>query len=106
MRKISWLLVTLLICFPTLALAAGAIDGGSKQAVNWAAIGMFIGFVILDPCHNLLGVKAHGIGCGFLLRRRWNHRLARTASRSPAITCRRPRSWAFRALSTPPATMV
>ena len=47
MRKISWLLVTLLICFPTLALAAGAIDGGSKQAVNWAAIGMFIGFVSL-----------------------------------------------------------
>src|SRR4030095_7456176 len=40
MRKISWLLVTLLICFPTVTLAAGAIDGGSKQAVNWAAIGM------------------------------------------------------------------
>ena len=47
MKKVSWLLVTLLICFPTLALAAGAIDGGSKQAVNWAAIGMFIGFVSL-----------------------------------------------------------
>jgi cation/acetate symporter len=47
MRKISWLLVTLLIGFPTFALAAGAIDGGSKQAVNWAAIGMFIGFVSL-----------------------------------------------------------
>jgi cation/acetate symporter len=47
MRKIFWLLATLLICFPTLALAAGAIDGGSKQAVNWAAIGMFIGFVSL-----------------------------------------------------------
>jgi cation/acetate symporter len=47
MRKISWLLATLLICFPTLALSAGAIDGGSKQAVNWAAIGMFIGFVSL-----------------------------------------------------------
>ena len=47
MRKISWLLVTLLICFPTLAHAAGTIDGGSKQAVNWAAIGMFIGFVSL-----------------------------------------------------------
>jgi cation/acetate symporter len=47
MRTISWLLVTLLIFFPTLALAAGAIDGGSKQAVNWAAIGMFIGFVSL-----------------------------------------------------------
>jgi cation/acetate symporter len=47
MRKISCLLVTLLICFPTLAIAAGTIDGGSKQAVNWAAIGMFIGFVSL-----------------------------------------------------------
>ena len=47
MRKISYLLVTLLVCFPKLALAAGAIEGGSKQAVNWAAIGMFIGFVSL-----------------------------------------------------------
>jgi cation/acetate symporter len=47
MRKISCLLVTLLICFPTLAIAAGTIDGGSKQEVNWAAIGMFIGFVSL-----------------------------------------------------------
>jgi cation/acetate symporter len=47
MRKMSCLLVTLLVCFPTLALAAGTIDGGSKQAVNWAAIGMFIGFVSL-----------------------------------------------------------
>jgi cation/acetate symporter len=47
MRKISCLFPTLLICFPTLAFAAGTIDGGSKQAVNWAAIGMFIGFVSL-----------------------------------------------------------
>ena len=47
MRKISYLLVTLLVCFPTLALAGGTIEGGSKQAVNWAAIGMFIGFVSL-----------------------------------------------------------
>lgn len=47
MRKISCLLVTLLICFPTLAIAAGTIDGGSKQEVNWAAISMFIGFVSL-----------------------------------------------------------
>src|SRR5215468_6937906 len=42
MKKISCLLV--LVCFPTLALAAGTIDGGSKQAINWAAIVMFIGF--------------------------------------------------------------
>jgi cation/acetate symporter len=47
MRKMPCLLVTLLVCFPTLALAAGTIEGGSKQAVNWAAIGMFIGFVSL-----------------------------------------------------------
>jgi len=47
MRKISYLLVTLLVGFPTLALAAGTIEGGTKQAVNWAAIGMFIGFVSL-----------------------------------------------------------
>jgi cation/acetate symporter len=30
---------------PTLAFAAGTIDGGSKQAINWVAIGMFIAFV-------------------------------------------------------------
>jgi cation/acetate symporter len=47
MRKFSFLLIALLVCFPTLALAAGNIDGGSKQAINWAAIGMFIGFVSL-----------------------------------------------------------
>ena len=47
MRKLSCLLVTLLVCFPTVALAAGTIEGGSKQAVNWAAIGMFLGFVSL-----------------------------------------------------------
>ena len=48
MRKISWLLVTaLLASLPTLAFAAGAIDGGTKQAVNWVAIGMFVAFVAL-----------------------------------------------------------
>jgi cation/acetate symporter len=47
MRRISCLLVTLLVCSPTLAFAAGTIDGGSKQAINWAAIGMFVGFVSL-----------------------------------------------------------
>ncbi|MGN8545069.1 cation acetate symporter [Bradyrhizobium elkanii] len=41
------LLVTLFVCLPSIALAAGTIDGGTKQAVNWAAIGMFIGFVSL-----------------------------------------------------------
>jgi cation/acetate symporter len=47
MRKICWLLPMLLVCLPTLALAAGAVDGGTKQAINWSAIGMFIGFVSL-----------------------------------------------------------
>ena len=47
MKKFSWLLVVLLVSTPTLALAAGTIDGGSKQAINWSAIGMFIGFVAL-----------------------------------------------------------
>src|SRR3954454_16711506 len=32
---------------PMLAQAAGAIEGGGKQATNWAAIGMFIAFVFL-----------------------------------------------------------
>ena len=47
MKKFSWLLAILLVSTPTLALAAGTIDGGSKQAINWSAIGMFIGFVAL-----------------------------------------------------------
>ena len=47
MKKISCILVALLVLLPTFALAAGTIDGGSKQAVNWAAIGMFLGFVSL-----------------------------------------------------------
>ena len=98
MRKISWLLATLLICFPTLALAAGAIEGGSKQATNWSAIGMFIAFVSLT-----LGITywaASGqIGGRFLLRQAAESPASRTASPSPATTCRRPRSWASRASS-------
>jgi cation/acetate symporter len=35
------------IGLPTLAWAAGAIDGGDRQGVNFAAIGMFVAFVIL-----------------------------------------------------------
>lgn len=45
MRKLSWLLAILLASVPTLALAAGTVEGGAKQAINWAAIGMFVGFV-------------------------------------------------------------
>ncbi len=47
MRRIFWLLLTLLLCLPTLALAAESVDGGTKQAINWSAIGMFVGFVCL-----------------------------------------------------------
>ncbi|MFO1148625.1 MAG: cation acetate symporter [Alsobacter sp.] len=36
-----------LTSWPGLALAAGAIEGGSKQEINVAAIGMFLGFVLL-----------------------------------------------------------
>lgn len=45
MKKFSWLLAILLAGLPTIALAAGSIDGGVKQATNWSAIGMFVGFV-------------------------------------------------------------
>ena len=47
MRKLFWPLAILLVGMPSLALAAGNIDGGSKQATNWSAIGMFIAFVAL-----------------------------------------------------------
>ena len=46
MKKLSYvLLAAFLAGLPTLALAAGAIDGGAKQAINWTAIGMFVAFV-------------------------------------------------------------
>jgi cation/acetate symporter len=46
MKKLSYVLATTLFAgLPTLALAAGTIDGGTKQAVNWVAIGMFVAFV-------------------------------------------------------------
>nr|WP_233285324.1 cation acetate symporter [Bradyrhizobium acaciae] len=41
------MLTIFLIVIPTFALAAGSVEGGSKQAVNWSAIGMFVGFVML-----------------------------------------------------------
>jgi cation/acetate symporter len=48
MRKLLWLsTVTILAALPTVALAAGTIEGASKQATNWTAIGMFVGFVVL-----------------------------------------------------------
>ena len=47
MRKLLWLPAMMLAGSPTFALAAGTIDGGTKQATNWSAIVMFIAFVIL-----------------------------------------------------------
>jgi cation/acetate symporter len=47
MRKLFWLLAIMLLGSPTLASAAGTIDGGAKQATNWSAISMFIAFVAL-----------------------------------------------------------
>jgi cation/acetate symporter len=47
MRKLFWLPAMMLAGSPTFALAAGTIDGGTKQATNWSAIAMFIAFVIL-----------------------------------------------------------
>ena len=47
MRKLSCIFVTAIFAsLPSLAFAAGAIDGGTKQAVNWVAIGMFFVFVL------------------------------------------------------------
>ncbi|SFJ48181.1 cation acetate symporter [Bradyrhizobium sp. Gha] len=45
MKRFAFLSVILLASVPTIALAAGAVEGGSKQAINWSAIGMFVGFV-------------------------------------------------------------
>ena len=46
MKKLSYVLVAAFLAgLPTLALAAGTIDGGTKQAINWTAIGMFVAFV-------------------------------------------------------------
>ncbi|MGY3238888.1 cation/acetate symporter [Bradyrhizobium sp. USDA 4472] len=47
MKKFSSVLVILFTSIPTLALAAGTIEGGSRQPTNWSAIGMFVGFVAL-----------------------------------------------------------
>jgi len=45
-KKFSCVLAAAMFAsLPTLAFAAGTIDGGTKQAVNWVAIGMFIAFV-------------------------------------------------------------
>src|ERR1700674_332930 len=46
MKKPPYVLATALFaCLPIVAFAAGTIDGGTKQAVNWVAIGMFVAFV-------------------------------------------------------------
>jgi cation/acetate symporter len=48
MKKLSCVLATAFLTgLPTLAFAAGAVDGGTKQSVNLVAIGMFVAFVAL-----------------------------------------------------------
>ena len=48
MKRLPYVLATAIFAsLPSLAFAAGAIDGGTKQAVNWVAIGMFVAFVAL-----------------------------------------------------------
>ncbi len=37
----------ILALLPVLAHAAGAVEGGAKQATNWSAIAMFVLFVCL-----------------------------------------------------------
>ena len=57
MKKYSWVPAILLVSIPTLALAAGAVEGGAKQATNWSAIGMFVGFVALTLVITYLAAK-------------------------------------------------
>jgi cation/acetate symporter len=40
-------IAALLAAVPMLAQAAGAVEGGTKQATNWSAISMFLAFVVL-----------------------------------------------------------
>jgi cation/acetate symporter len=48
MRRLNtWLLGATVAAAPAMAFAAGAVEGGTKQATNWSAIGMFILFVFL-----------------------------------------------------------
>ena len=47
MKKLSCALATAFVVIPKLAFAAGTVDGGPKQMVNWVAIGMFVAFVAL-----------------------------------------------------------
>ena len=48
MKKLSFVFVAVMFAsLSTLALAAGAIDGGAKQSLNTVAIGMFVAFVAL-----------------------------------------------------------
>ena len=77
--------------------AAGAIDGGGRQALNVPAIVMFLVFVGLT-----LGITKWAAN---RTRRRPTSMppavaspASRTAWRSPATTCRRLRSWASRRL--------
>ena len=103
MRKLSCIFVTAIFAsLPSLAVAAGAIDGGTKQAVNWVAIGMFVAFVALTLGITYWAAKqTHPPRISILPAAA--SPVFRTASRSPATTCRRPLSWVSRAWFIPPA---
>ena len=48
MNRLNALIAAVLLASaPVIARAAGAVEGGAKQATNWAAIGMFVVFVCL-----------------------------------------------------------
>ena len=47
MKKLSYLSAALLAALPTVALADAIGGAVQKQATNWAAIGMFVAFVVL-----------------------------------------------------------
>jgi cation/acetate symporter len=101
MKKFSWVPAILLAGIPTIALAAGAIDGGSKQATNWSAIGMFVGFVLLTLAITYWAAKRTASAADFYSAGGGITGFQK-ALPSLATTCRRRLSLAFRALSILP----
>jgi hypothetical protein len=94
-RMHSFLFALAMLLFAGAAWAGGGDLGqAEKQPINWTAISMFAVFV----CATLWITKW---AAAKTVRRRTSTPPAaaspasRTAWRSPATTCRRPRSWAF-----------
>src|SRR4029453_10276956 len=104
MKKRFCVLAAAFLVGPTLVFAAGPVDGGPKQAVNWVAIGMFVAFVALTLAITYWGGKGRGRPPTSIPPAAASP-ASRTASPSPATTCRRRRSSASPAWSTPQATM-